>query len=188
MVKNKWKVSSFLLLTSATLVAGPYKKPSQKELQNLALSADSSVPSSEYVHKWMEFPAIKGTFLLSHESASPSTYGTIDVVVFVATWCVKCQQILPEIEKLKPQYADRGFRFFYVFSHDLQQDVQEFLQVYHIPDTLLANDPLLKAFHNPEVPSIYVSDRKGWMVARFIQASSQDISTLKTLLYYLSST
>jgi thiol-disulfide isomerase/thioredoxin len=185
MMMKKWWILPFLLLLSA---AKPYKKPSQKESADLAISADSSVPSTEYVHKWVPFPEIQGKFLLSRESASPSIFGTIDVVIFVATWCVKCQQILPEIEKLTSQYANHGFRFLYVFSHDLEQDVQEFLQVYHIPDTLMANDPLLKIFHNPEVPSIYVSDRKGWMVARFIQASSRDLSALKTLLSYLSST
>lgn len=186
MKKRTWWILPFLLLLTSE--AKPYKKPSQKELQDLALSADSSVATSEYVHKWVQFPDIQGTFLLSRDSVQSAPEGTVDVVVFVATWCIKCQQIIPEVEKLKSQYEARGFRFLYVFSHDLEQDIQEFLQVYHIPDTLVANDPFLKAFHNPEVPSIYVSDRKGWIVARFIQASSQDLETLKTLLYSLSST
>jgi hypothetical protein len=52
---------------------------------------------------------------------------------------------------------------------------------------MLANHEILKAFHNPELPSIYVGDRHGWMLTRYLKAQTAELSKLDGVLKTLTS-
>ena len=56
------------------------------------------------------------------------------------------------------------------------------MQEFGIKRALLANYDVLKAYHNPDLPTIYVGDRHGWLATRYVKAKAQDLEDLSRFL------
>jgi thiol-disulfide isomerase/thioredoxin len=147
--------------------------------------------SGVYVHRWIGMPALTGRDLESGESVSiVPEKGRMQVILFLASWCEPCQHMVTSFRKTAERYAALHVDFVYVFAHDTKDDALGFLKEYKLTGAdqrgILANHDILKAFHNPELPTIYIGDRHGWMATRLVKASAPELARLDELLRYLT--
>jgi thiol-disulfide isomerase/thioredoxin len=107
----------------------------------------------------------------------------VTVLVFLASWCVPCQQQIREFKRIEAKYHDRFTDFVYIFAHDTENDARGFSNVYKVDkNSMMASAGALEAFHQPELPSYYVADRYSWLVLRRINVQKQDLDELDRFL------
>ncbi len=140
--------------------------------------------SKGYVHSWVALPALTGTNPVTGQSMTfQPRKGRMTVVVFIASWCVPCQLLAPDLKNLESRYAALDADFVYVFSHDTQEDARGFAKEYKLGDyVILGNDQILKDYHTPPLPTFYFADRHGWLTARELKMEKEKLATLDELL------
>jgi thiol-disulfide isomerase/thioredoxin len=161
------------------------KKGSNAPVDNAAAKASGPPPpSDQYVHRWIPFPPFQAMSLASQTSEQiVAKAGRVSVVVFLASWCVPCQQQVREIKRIEDKYRDRFTDFVYIFAHDTENDARGFKSVYKLGNNaMMASASVLEAFHQPELPSYYVADRYKWMVLRRINTQKKDLDELDQFL------
>jgi thiol-disulfide isomerase/thioredoxin len=104
------------------------------------------------------------------------------VLIFLASWCEPCQEIVGDMRRLEQRYQGLAVDFFYVFAHDTRDDAGGFLREHGMTQGFLANHDVLQEFHNPELPSVYVGDRDGWLLTRYLKVTRKDLDDLNGLL------
>ena len=114
------------------------------------------------------------------------TEGRMLIVVFLASWCVPCQQLMPDIIRLEKRYQALNTDVVYVFAHDTREDAESFIKEFKLQNGYLASMDVFKIFHNPELPTIYVGDRRKWLAARYVKATKEDVAKLDELAKYLT--
>lgn len=140
--------------------------------------------SQVYVHRWLSFPALQGKLL---SSDTPFQYkqqkGRVIVTIFLASWCLPCQELVKPLQKLEEKFSGRYTDFVYIFAHDTEADARGFAKEYKLSErSILGSAPLLEAFHQPELPSIYVGDRYGWLVMRKLNTQLSELAELGKFL------
>ena len=145
----------------------------------------------EYVHSWKALPSVPVRRLSQTGDDGDDTVraraGAMTVVVFLASWCEPCQQLMPDLARLEKRYSPRlSTDVYYVFSHDTVDDAVGFMKQYGIKTAYLANDALLTAYHDPELPTIVVADRHGWLTGRYPKAGSAEVAKLDEFLKVLT--
>jgi thiol-disulfide isomerase/thioredoxin len=140
--------------------------------------------TDRYVHRWVAFPSFKATSLDRRESATVTPQdGRVKVIVFLASWCLPCQQQIKEFKRIEEKYQNRFTDFVYIFAHDTESDARGFSNVYKIgSNAMMASASVLEAFHQPELPTYYVADRYKWMVLRRINTQKADLDELDNFL------
>jgi thiol-disulfide isomerase/thioredoxin len=148
------------------------------------LSKEYEITDS-YTHKWIKFPEFSAPSLATEETYDfKHKWGEATVVVFLASWCLPCQQIIKEVIRIEKKYQKNYTKFIYVFSHDTRSDALGFMQLHKLSGlSVLSTGELLTAFHQPELPSIYVADRYGWLVARYLDTNFEHLKDLDKFLY-----
>lgn len=149
----------------------------------VAASIDTRV-SRHYVQDWQAFPAMT---LRDLSSGAPLerkvTKGRATVVVFLASWCLPCQQLMAPLKELELKYKDRYTDVLYVFAHDTEADAEGFVQFHKLENrAFLGTAKLLETFHQPELPSVYVGDRYGWLLMRSLQSKAGDLKAIDQTL------
>jgi thiol-disulfide isomerase/thioredoxin len=152
-------------------------------------AAAAAVPKPDrYKHKFWEswvpmlgFTATKIPGLVDQQKVSPEE-GRMLVVVFVASWCEPCQQLMPDLVNLQRRYSRLHVDFAYVFMHDTREDAEGFMREFGIESGYLANADVHKVFHNPELPTIFVGDRHKWLAARYEKPKRADLAQLDELM------
>ena len=114
--------------------------------------------TDKYVNKWIKMPELSGRAVRSEEMLTlVSERGTASVIIFLASWCLPCQQIIMKIRELEKKFEVRHTRFLYVFAHDTADDALGFSNLYKLgSNSVVANHKILDDFHQPELPTIYV--------------------------------
>lgn len=139
-----------------------------------------------YVHKWTKIPSLKGFDLSGGTILLEPAPGKLTVVLFMASWCIPCQDMIAEMRALDKKYAPYGVNFYYAFSHDMQTDVRGFVRERKIaPErTSSITDESMKDFRDPLLPTLFLADRKGWIIDKFsFQGDSRpDLSKFKKKL------
>jgi thiol-disulfide isomerase/thioredoxin len=108
-----------------------------------------------------------------------TTKGRATMVIFIASWCEPCQILMNELKQLARKYSSASTEVIFVFSHDTKEDAAGFLREYQISNqAVLANPEILTKFKNPELPSVYIGDRWGYMGDRFIKFKKSDIDKI----------
>lgn len=147
-----------------------------------------STQNSGYVHKWIAAPEIRGADVYSgHEQLFKSSEGRLAVVVFTASWCEPCLKITPELIRIEERFSRVGVDFFYVFSHDSASDAKASANKSGLKKAVLSNQEVLTFFHNPELPSLFYIDRRGWLFHKQSKPEPKDLASLTELLGLLSS-
>lgn len=162
-------------------------KPAEKGAAE-PTDAKSLEPSTHYVHSWKSMPGFTATGLGDNQgpmSIEPRP-GRALVVMFLASWCEPCQQLMASYQTIEKRYRRLNADFVYVFAHDTQDDAQGFMKEFGLSRGILANHDVLKAYHNPELPTIYVGDRHGWLMTRFVKAGASEVQSLDGLLRNLT--
>ena len=149
-------------------------------------TAAVTVPArtDRYVHHWLEFPSLRGLGLKNQEITEiKPKFGRVTVLVFLASWCLPCQQQIRSLRQLEEKYREHYTDFIFVFSHDTEADAKGFSRVYNLGDnTLIASAEALEIFHQPELPSFYVADRYQWLILRRINTQEADLKELDNFL------
>jgi thiol-disulfide isomerase/thioredoxin len=136
-----------------------------------------------------EFPQeIGGVDLFTGQKFSLKTQkGKSILAIFIASWCVPCQTVTPELKTITEKYKDAYVDYVYIFSHDTKQDAIGFAKEHKLTGRMtLATHEILKAFKNPELPAIYVSDRYKYFGNRYLKATSSDLVSLSAYLSKLT--
>lgn len=156
------------------------------KLQPLRQNSALHTNTKEYIHSWQSFPSITGYRVQSNEKVSlKAEKGRALVVIFLASWCLPCQQLIKEFKSMEKKFSQRYTDFLYVFAHDTRADALGFTKAYKMgANTLLADIQLMKSFKQPRLPSIYVSDRQTWMIWRSLEVKKKDLANLDEFLEY----
>ncbi|MCB9229906.1 MAG: TlpA family protein disulfide reductase [Deltaproteobacteria bacterium] len=149
--------------------------------------ADSFIISNHYVHKWLQLPQLSGEDLTSGRFQQKPVYGIADVVIFIASYCVPCQQLTRYLLDLEKKYKRNNVRFTWVFSQDLKKDAVGFSREYGLKKAVIADDEAMKLWKNPRLPGVFLGDRFGWLLAMFPAATPQDVRRLDDLLSNITS-
>lgn len=147
-------------------------------------------PSRKYNPGPVEsFPTeISGVDLKSGKSTSYKPQrGRATLIFFIASWCEPCQQVMPRIKTIATKYSDTYTDVIYVFAHDTREDAAGFAKEHKLAGKMiLAGHEILKAFKNPPLPTVYVSDRYLYLGNRFLKTSTADLEELDKYLAKLT--
>lgn len=138
----------------------------------------------EYISSWKKLPTIEGQSLQTGKiiKYGPEK-GTAKVIIFLASWCLKCQKLIPDIKKLEQEYKDKHTDFLYVFTHDTEADAVGFIKAYKIDtQAIIGSKKILNDFHQPPLPSIFISDRYEWLGHREISLNEEGIKKINRYL------
>lgn len=140
--------------------------------------------TSHYAHSWYNFPVISGKKVNDRGFLSfKPARGYATVAVFLASWCIPCQTMLRSFQDLERKYKNRYTTFVYIFAHDLEQDAAGFIEAYKLHgNNIMASVDLMKRFHEPDLPSVYLGDRHGWLAWRKLSIDQASLSELDRFL------
>lgn len=149
-----------------------------------AADATPQASSGKYVKQWVSFPGMSLKNLITAEPETrEARKGRIQMIVFIASWCIPCQQIIDDFEKLEAKHKQKYTDLIYVFAHDTEVDARAFAKFHKIEDnSYLGTAKLLEDFHQPELPSVYLSDRYGWLVHRKLNVKEEDLAEIDTFI------
>lgn len=167
----------YLLLLSSSLALAEKAKP-----RTLTPSQQKKI-TTKYVNRWIPFPSFKARTLGGKRIKVKAKKGEAIALIFISSWCLPCQKIIQRLKKLEMKYTDLHTRFIYVFAHDTNLDAKGFYRTYDIKgEAIIADISLMKTFHQPDLPSIYLADRHNWLVWRATDAKLKDINELDKFL------
>ncbi len=136
------------------------------------------------------FPAeITGKDVLTGRDATYKvTPGRGTIVVFIASWCEPCQQIMPQLKQVTSRYSSLYTDVVFIFAHDTVEDARGFAKEHKLSGNLfVATHDILKTFKNPMIPAVYVGDRYNYMGHRFIKMTAKDTLELDSYLAKINS-
>ena len=96
--------------------------------------------------------------------------GHVVLVDFWASWCVPCRRSIPWLNEMQAKYRDQGLIIIGVNEDTSESDVVEFLKEFpvHFKTIRDADGSLAREFDVVAMPSSYVLDRDGRVVARHL--------------------
>lgn len=162
------------LVASETPKADPHPTPAPAP-------AAPTGPQREYnPGKVLEFPSFQGESITDGQTLSfKPEKGRSVVVIFIASWCEPCQVLMPELKQLARKYSTSSNQVFFVFSHDTKTDAAAFAKEHQLTSpSIMANVEILTVFKNPELPSVYVGDKWGYMADRYIKIQKDSVAAL----------
>ena len=96
------------------------KTAEEKEKERTA----KGVVTGNYVHNWHKLPNIKAVNVHSQRVVTHKpVFGQATVILFLASWCIPCQKIVPTIVDLEKHFKGRAVEFIYIFSRFTQYTV-----------------------------------------------------------------
>lgn len=142
---------------------------------------------TRYVHQWIPMPKLFVTDIKTLEPVvkTPSN-GNMMVVFFLASWCEPCQNLSSKMVSLTQSLSRLPIDFYFVFAHDTIDDAKGFMAEHHMSQGYLAELDTLKNYNNPELPTIYISDRDGWLLTRYLKFTEQNLDEVKGILRLLT--
>jgi len=142
-------------------------------------------PRREYnPGKVLPFPSFDGDLIAKPSSVSfKPRKGHAVMVIFISSWCEPCQVLMPELKQLAKKYSTDSSEVYFVFAHDTKPDAAGFIKEHQLTaPAVISNVELLTNFKNPELPSVYVGDKWGYMADRFIKISKNEIDNLDDVM------
>ena len=111
--------------------------------------------------------------LLAGGSAALSSYkGKVVILNFWATWCPPCRDEMPSMETLYRRFKDQGLEILAVNLGENTATVRQFIQNNrHTFPVLLDSNNRISAIYGVEaIPTSYILDREGRIIARIVGA------------------
>jgi len=115
---------------------------------------------------------------LQGEQVALSDYlGKVVLVNNWATWCPPCRAEMPALNDYFQKHKDQGFTLIAIEAGDPAQDVQQFIDAYHLTFHIWLdpNGDALSAFHNGDLPSSYVIDKSGTVRFAWVGETGTDM-------------
>jgi len=128
-------------------------------------------------------PALAGATLNTPELA-----GTVTLLNFWATWCPPCKKEMPSIERLSAQMKGTDFRIVAISTAEKRETVESFIKQnkYTFPIYLDENGSIGASFASQGIPTTYVLDKKGMIIAGIVGSREYDDPALVSLLKRLA--
>lgn len=162
------------------------EKTPEKSPENETLEIDFK----EKWQSWIRIPNIEGTTSTGESEILKHQAGRVQVVFFIASWCIPCQNFMEKIKSLENHYAPKGVDFEYVFNHDLKSDMRGFIDAHNLSNssTILSTGETLLKFRDPTLPALFIADKKGWIVERMLgtKETPLDAQKIKKALDFLT--
>ena len=140
-------------------------------------AADSTVPTSEYVHKNLDFPRLSGIDLRGEPLVVRPRKGNLLVLFFLASWCQPCQEQLIRMQAIQKKHRYQ-VDYWYIFTHDTPGEARAFAKKTGIKQGLIGNKSILKNFKNPKLPTIFIADKEGWIGHRIEEPQKEQMQSL----------
>ncbi len=181
--------------TFSSVVAVPHAHASAKPASGAAanneaaVAAEAPVASRNYIARWLPMPPFTAETLGSERgtvSIEPKP-GRMTVVLFLASWCEPCQRLMADYLWLQKRYQRLNTDFYFVFAHDTRADAEGFMKEFGLTSAYLGTFDALKAYKNPELPTVYIGDRRGWMSKRLVNTKPEDLAQLDSYLKLMTS-
>ena len=188
-------LATLLVSNNMARAEGAGKEKTQTKKKEVEAKTDSSdsidlpirpktvVSPGGYIHSWLMQPSLKGYDLAGGTIIFAPKAGSVSVTLFLASWCTVCQEIISHITELDRKYSSYGVDFYYAFAHDLATDVRGFVRERKLnPEkSLILSEQVLREVHDPILPTVYISDRKGFVAGRFNydNKTTPDLNDLK---------
>tara|TARA_B100001094_G_C18163748_1_gene790810 strand:+ start:1710 stop:2282 length:573 start_codon:yes stop_codon:yes gene_type:complete len=176
-------LSLFALILGSTHAVSQEQAPEETK-DNKNKERRTFTVSNRYVHEWIELPKLEGRKVSNgNKVVIKPKRGVVTVVMFLASWCEKCQQLIPVIKKIEEEYKPRYTRFIYVFTHDTKSDANGFRKTYKLGGTsILASHQILADFKQPPLPSFIISDRNKWLTLYIKDLNLNDVKKTEEFL------
>ena len=121
-----------------------------------------------------------------------SLKGSVSVIVFFSTICPDCQQVLPVIQQIYDEYAQKGVRFALISREQRKEDkgtaegVEAFWRQNNLtmPYSAQKDRHVYSKFASEAIPRVYICDKDG--IIRYI-FTDDPIPTYDDLMYSLES-
>jgi len=109
--------------------------------------------------------------------------GKVVLLDFWATWCPPCRKELPEVEKLRQQFGDKGLVVLGVNDED-SGTVKSFLKKneYGLPVLMDSKHDVHRMYGASAIPTVIIIDKNGVIKAHYVGARDREelIAALKT--------
>jgi peroxiredoxin len=164
----------------------------KKILWGVLLAASLAVPVSALAlpQPGKPVPPIKVVTTSGQKVTLANYRGYVLVLEFFATWCEGCNESLPHLISLNRQYNGQGLQILGLnpgVRGDTLGVVQRFIREKKINfPVALADYDLLHDYGVQPIPAIFIIDKKGVLVQKFVGFNPQIVekmeATIKTLL------
>ena len=162
--------------TTTTTAAAPALTP--PELRERLMAAGLSVPKEPIAADDFALASLAGA------SVSLSSYrGRVVFLNFWATWCPPCRGEMPSMERLHQLLRDRGLEIVAVDLQESRDEVKKFVTDNALTFTVLldADGAVGSAWGAQSIPTTYLIDRKGNIIARSVGGREWDSADMVTL-------
>ena len=165
---------------------GEASKQPETPQQKMYREARDYIRTPYYVHQWVDFPEVKGTNLAGEPVSLKSKTGYLTVLFFVASWCLSCQNLIEDFKAIQQKTSKLSIQYAYIFMHDTTKDIKGFKDYYKIDPLIIADNAVMKIFHNPPLASIYIGDKEGNLLSRYLDVKKTDLDDLLQMLKALT--
>jgi len=119
---------------------------------------------------------------------SDSLAGTITMLNFWATWCPPCKSEMPSIQKLDTAMKGTAFRIVAISVGETEKTVSAFIKNagYTYPVFLDPNGSVGSIFATQGIPTTYILDKQGRVIAGIVGAREYDDPELIALFKKLA--
>lgn len=137
----------------------------------------------------IDIPPFTVTSLTGQTLKSTELAGTITLLNFWATWCPPCKQEMPSLQKLNDAMKSYPFRIVAISTGESRKTVETFISKnnYTFPIFLDENSAVGTAFASQGIPTTYILDKKGRLIAGIVGSREYADPDLILLLKELSS-
>jgi thiol-disulfide isomerase/thioredoxin len=160
--------------------ADPHAKPEEAE----APPVPQGPRRYYFPGKVIPFPSFTANFLDRVKTLDFSpTKGHSIMLIFVASWCEPCQVLMPDFKHLARKYESDSTKVYFVYSHDTKQDAEGSAKEHQITQSsLMSNVDMLINFKNPEIPSIFIGDKWGYLADQYQKVQKSDLDVIDRTL------
>lgn len=136
----------------------------------------------------VDLPVFTAKALSGDDLQTGELAGTVTILNFWATWCPPCKSEMPSIQRLYDIMKGTAFRIVAVSTGESAKTVDAFIKANHYtyPIYLDEGHQLGAAFASQGIPSTYVLDKNGRVIAGIVGSREYDDPELVALLKELA--
>jgi thiol-disulfide isomerase/thioredoxin len=144
----------------------------------------SPLTASAIVRKGEPAPPIKVVSTSGENITLASYKGNVLVMDFFATWCAPCREAIPHLVDLNRKYNKQGLRVLGLSAdEDGDKAVKSFVAQMKIPyPVALANEKLLNDYALRSIPTLYIINKKGAVVERYMGFNDDMAKSMEALI------
>lgn len=159
-----------------------------KSMVSVVLALSILIPAQALAvpQKGKPAPAVRVVTTNGQKVSLAGYQGQVVVLEFFATWCEGCKLSLPHLISLNAKYGKQGLRVLGLnpgVRGDSLNVIRGFIRENRINfPVALVDDELLMDYGVQPIPAIFIIDKKGILVQKFIGYNSQIQTAMETTI------